>query len=98
MEKRNDESMLSIVFGLLTGFADNLRYNMKRQMEMRKRMFTKKIAAGVLLLVGAVLFLNGIALWIDTLADNIWMGHTIVGFIVVAIGYFLLKSNGRSNY
>lgn len=99
MEKRNDErSLLAIVFGLVTGLADNLRYNVQRQMEVKRKMIIKKITAGILLLVGLVLFLNGLALMIDTFADNFWVGHTVVGFIVLIAGYFLLKSNGKNNY
>lgn len=87
--------MFAILFGIISGFADNIRYNVQRQMEMKKKMMAKKIAAGILLFVGLILFLNGIALMIDTFADNFWIGHTLVGLVVTVIGYLMLQSNNR---
>lgn len=100
MDRKYDEdkSMIAIVLGLIGGVADNIRSVMNRQIAMKKKMLAKKIIAGILLLVGLVLFLNGLAIMIDTFANNFWVGHTLVGIVVVAIGYVLLHSSENNHY
>lgn len=67
-------------------FKDRMTYAVQRQ----RARTAKKIISVVLLSVGLIFFLNGLAAFIGKIisGDN-WSGYLIVGILMIAVGYFI---------
>lgn len=86
----NWKSMVqSFVANMISRLSDNVSEKIQNWFIKLK----KRTTGAVLMALGAVFFLVGVAIYINTILENMsqWGGYVIVGGVIFVVGYFVSR-------
>jgi type II secretory pathway component PulF len=91
-EKQNDWKVL--VKGFVGDMLERLSDNVSKRVHIFIDQLKRRTIGAILMLIGFVFVLIGLALFINALFSNIypWVGWSLSGFVVLLAGYGISKS------
>lgn len=90
--RKYEKSWSEIFFDLW----DLAKGNFEKEMQRKRRLALKKLAAFLILIFGVIYFLSGVVQLLKFwLGESGWAAELIIGFLMLVVGIFMGKSNNN---
>lgn len=96
MEKKNTKNQSdwkSLVQGFVGDVLERISDNVSKRIHTFIDQLKRRTIGAILILIGSIFFLAGVAILINTLLNNEypWVGWSLVGLVVILVGYRISK-------
>jgi len=91
--KKNQSDWKDLVQGFVGDILERISDNVSKRIHIFIDQLKRRTIGAILILIGSIFFLAGIAILINTILNNEypWVGWSLVGLVVILVGYKISK-------